>query len=143
MRKGSRVLSIVPVSAGAAHGAVRVWLRLEGIAAFLLATSLYAHHGDSWLMFAALFFVPDVSIAAYLAGPRVGAAIYNVVHSYVGPLIVAAVAVSPEAGLTVALVWAAHIGFDRALGYGLKYPTAFGNTHLGRIARGGGQLGPR
>jgi hypothetical protein len=131
------------VSADAAHGAVRVWLRLEGIAAFLLATSLYAHQGNSWLVFAALFFVPDVSFAAYLAGPRVGAAIYNVAHSYLGPLIVAAAAVTAEAGLTVALVWAAHIGFDRALGYGLKYPTAFGDTHLGRIGRGGGQLSPQ
>jgi hypothetical protein len=131
------------VSADAAHGAVRVWLRLEGIAAFLLATSLYAHQGNSWLVFAALFFAPDVSFAAYLAGPRVGAAIYNVAHSYLGPLIVAAAAVSAEAGLTVALVWAAHIGFDRALGYGLKYPTAFGDTHLGRIGRGGGQLSPQ
>ena len=34
-----------------------------------------------------------------------------------------------------ALIWAAHIGFDRALGYGLKYPTSFGETHLGRIGR--------
>ena len=137
------MLSIVPVSAGAAHSAVRVWLRLEGLAAFLLAASLYAHHGDSWVVFATLFFVPDVSFAGYLAGPRVGAAIYNVAHSYVGPLILAAVALSAEAGLTVTLVWAAHIGFDRALGYGLKYPTAFGNTHLGRIGRGGGQLSPQ
>jgi hypothetical protein len=33
------------------------------------------------------------------------------------------------------LIWIAHIGFDRALGYGLKYPTGFGDTHLGRIGR--------
>jgi hypothetical protein len=29
----------------------------------------------------------------------------------------------------------AHIGIDRALGYGLKYSTGFGFTHLGRIGK--------
>ncbi len=87
-------------------------------------------------MFAALFFAPDVSFAGCLAGPRFGAAIYNVAHSYLGPLILAATLLSLGTGLTVALVWIAHVGFDRALGYGLKYPTAFGDTHLGRIGRG-------
>jgi hypothetical protein len=38
----------------------------------------------------------------------------------------------PIAG-SVALIWLAHIGFDRALGYGLKYKAGFGFTHLGRI----------
>ena len=93
-------------------------------------------------MFAALFFVPDVSFGGYLAGPRVVAAIYNIAHSYVGPLILAATMLSVGLGLTLALVWAAHVGFDRALGYGLKYPTAFGDTHLGRIGRGARQIGP-
>jgi hypothetical protein len=125
----------VPMSGGAVHSAVRVWLRLEGIVAGLLAISLYAQQGGSWLAFAALFFVPDISCAGYLAGPRVGSAIYNVTHSYVGPLVLAATMLSAGAGLTLALVWAAHIGFDRALGYGLKYPTAFSDTHLGRIGR--------
>jgi hypothetical protein len=113
-----------------------VWLRLEGLVALVLATYLYANEGGSWLLFGALFFVPDISFAGYLAGPRVGAMIYNVAHSYVGPLILAgAFFVSGRAGLLVALVWGAHIGFDRALGYGLKYPTAFHDTHLGRIGQ--------
>jgi hypothetical protein len=120
---------------GAAHSGVRVWLRLEGIAAFLVAISLYGQEGGSWLVFGALFFVPDTSFAGYLAGPRVGAASYNVVHSYIGPLALAMTAPSGGTGLTLALVWAAHIGFDRALGYGLKYPTAFSDTHLGRLGR--------
>ena len=127
---------------GAVHSEVRVWLRLEGIVAFLLAITLFAHEGGSWLVFAVLFFVPDVSFAGYLAGPRVGAATYNIAHSYVGPLILAATMRSVGPGLTLALVWAAHVGFDRALGYGLKYPTAFGDTHLGRIGRRARQVGP-
>ena len=91
--------------------------------------------GGSWLAFAVLFFAPDLSFAGYVAGPRVGAALYNVAHSYVGPLILAATLPSVGAGLPLALVWGAHIGFDRALGYGLKYPSAFGDTHLGRIGK--------
>ena len=103
--------------------------------AFLLATHLYGHEGGSWLAFAVLFFAPDASFAGYFAGPRIGAALYNVAHSYVGPLILAATSLSTGIGLPLALVWGAHIAFDRALGYGLKYPSAFSDTHLGPIGR--------
>jgi hypothetical protein len=108
--------------------------------AFLLATYLYADHGGSWVVFGVLFFAPDASFAGYLVGPRIGAALYNVAHSYVGPLILAAVLLSAGTGLPFALVWAAHIGFDRTLGYGLKYPSAFGDTHLGRIGQPAGSV---
>ena len=101
--------------------------------ALFLATYLYAHQGGSWLAFAVLFFVPDVSFAGYIAGPRIGAALYNVAHSYVGPLILVTTLSTIGTGVPLALLWAAHIGFDRALGYGLKYPTAFSDTHLGQI----------
>jgi hypothetical protein len=130
---GGGLFSAVPVSDGAVHSSVRLWLRLEGLMALLVAIYLYAHEGGSWLAFAMLFLVPDMSIAGYVAGPRVGAVLYNVAHSYVGPLILAATLLSVGAEPTLALVWAAHIGFDRVLGYGLKYPSAFGDTHLGRI----------
>ena len=125
----------LPVSDGAVHTSVRLWLRLEGLMVLLAATYLYAHEGGSWLAFAVLFFAPDVSFAGYVAGPRVGAALYNVAHSYVGPLILTATLISVGAAMTLALVWGAHIGFDRALGYGLKYPSAFGDTHLGQIGK--------
>ena len=124
------------MNGGAVHGPVRVWLRLEGLVAFLVTTYLYANEGGSWLLFGALFFAPDISFAGYLAGPRLGAVIYNVAHSYVGPLaLAAAFFMSGSIGLPLALVWGAHVGFDRALGYGLKYPTAFRDTHLGRIGQ--------
>ena len=86
-------------------------------------------------MFAMLFLAPDASFAGYLGGPRIGAAVYNVAHSYVGPLILAGTLLGTGTGLPLAFLWAAHIGFDRALGYGLKYPSAFADTHLGRIGR--------
>ncbi len=125
------------VSDGPVSGLPLVWLRLEGLCALLLAALLYWHLHASWLMFAVLFFTPDVAMLGYLAGPRVGSATYNIVHSYVLSLALVGFAVfSGERRIfPFALIWIAHIGFDRMLGYGLKYSSAFGHTHLGWIGR--------
>lgn len=120
---------------GAVHGTPRLWLRLEGLAVFALCLLLFARGGHSWPLLLLLFLVPDLSFAAYLLGPRVGALGYNLAHSYVGPIAAAAAALLTGRPPVVAVIWAAHIGFDRLLGYGLKYPTAFHDTHLGRIGR--------
>jgi len=120
-------------SSGAATGPVRVWLRLEGFCAFAASTYIYARGGHSWLLFALLFLLPDISFAAYLAGPRVGAFGYNLMHSYAGPLLLALASLATARPPVIALIWLAHIGFDRLLGYGLKYPSAFRDTHLGVI----------
>lgn len=117
------------------HGAVRVWLRVEGLAVLAFALWLYAEGDYSWLLFAVLFFVPDVSFAGYLGGPGVGAVVYNAAHSYVGPVALGLASLATGRSPDLALIWAAHIGFDRALGYGLKYSTGFGDTHLGPIGR--------
>ena len=117
-------------------GGVRLWLRLEGLAVLLLAVFLYARLDASWLLFAILFLAPDLSFAAYAAGPRVGAGVYNALHSYVGPLLLALALLLAGQSLAVPLIWTAHVGADRALGYGLKYPSSFSDTHLGRIGRG-------
>jgi hypothetical protein len=113
------------------------WLRAEGLAAFIVLVILYAQYGSGWLLFAALFFVPDVALVGYLRGPGPGGLIYNLGHSYVGPALVAGVAVTlgQPMMLSVAVIWAAHIGFDRALGYGLKLPGGFKETHLGTIGK--------
>lgn len=124
--------------AGHATGGVRLVLRFEGAALFLLGTGLYFASGAPWWLFLLLFFVPDVAFLAYLAGSRFGAAAYNTLHSLVGPLALGAIgfylATAPLL-ISVALVWLAHVGFDRALGYGLKYASGFADTHLGRIRR--------
>lgn len=121
------------------EGGPRVLLRLEGAALLLCATLAYAHLGAlGWGAFAALFLLPDLAFLGYLAGPRVGAVAYNTTHSLLGPAalaVVGAVASMPTL-LALALVWAAHVGFDRMLGYGLKYASAFGHTHLGFLGRG-------
>ncbi len=127
---------------GAVTGAPRLWLRLEGVAVLALAVLLYQRGGHSWLLFAIAFLAPDLSFAAYLAGPRVGALGYNVAHSYVGPLLAATLALLAGWSPGVALLWAAHIGFDRTLGYGLKYATGFTDTHLGRLGRPAGHATP-
>jgi hypothetical protein len=125
---------------GAAAGAPRRWLRLEGLCVLALALFLYQRGGHSWLLLGALFLAPDLSFAAYLLGPRAGAHVYNLLHSYVGPIVAAALAVATGRPPVLACIWAAHIGFDRALGYGLKYPTGFADTHLGRLR--GGRVAP-
>ncbi len=116
---------------------MRTLLRMEGLAVLALATAAYAQFGAGWGWFALLFLLPDLSFLAYLAGPRVGAAAYNAAHSYVLPVMLLAMGVlgTAPAVLAVALVWFAHIGFDRALGYGLKYASGFRQTHLGPIGR--------
>lgn len=120
-----------------ARAGADVLLRLEGAAAFAAAIALYAHGGFSWALFAATLLAPDIAMLAYLAGPRLGAAGYNAVHTYVlpVPLVAAGMLTAAPAVTAGALIWIAHIGIDRALGYGLKYPTGFGDTHLGRVGR--------
>ncbi len=122
---------------GAATGRVRTILRLEGLALFGGAVAAYLFQDYSLWFFALLALAPDLTFLAYLAGPRIGATLYNAAHSTLGPIAlgVAAHALGEPTALATAIVWAAHIGFDRMLGYGLKYPTGFSDTHLGPIGR--------
>ena len=120
---------------GAVTGGLKTLLRLEGLMLFAGMTLLYAVWGGSWWVYAILFLAPDLSFAAYLAGPRVGAIIYNAAHSYLAPmsLMTSGFALTSPLTLSLAAIWLAHIGIDRALGYGLKYSAGFTYTHLGRI----------
>ena len=121
-------------SADAMRGsAVQVLLRLEGLA----AAALYARTGASWWLFAALWLLPDLSMLGYLHGPKLGARIYNAIHSYVTPATLALMGLllGNAALLPYALIWVSHIGVDRALGYGLKFPEGFGWTHLGKLGK--------
>lgn len=122
---------------GATSGGVRVLIRVEGLCVLIVSLLAYAKFGGGWGTFALLFFVPDLSLLGYLAGPRVGAASYNFMHSFIGALAIlaAGVLLSAPAAVTAGIIWMAHIGFDRALGYGLKYSAGFGFTHLGFIGR--------
>lgn len=122
---------------GATKGVVRVVLRLEGLCVLVAASVAYSKFGLGWGTFVLFFLTPDISLLGYLAGPMVGAVSYNLAHSYswaVACLVAGLVLPAPTI-LGVGLIWCAHIGFDRALGYGLKYSDGFSFTHLGRIGR--------
>ena len=124
------------------NGPITLLLRLEGLALALICVWLYAGIHAGWWLFAVLLLAPDLSMLGYLAGPRLGAIAYNAVHNWVAPVVLFAIGWWGDAAflLPVAFAFGAHIGFDRALGYGLKLPNSFKETHLGRIGggRGGG-----
>jgi Domain of unknown function (DUF4260) len=120
---------------GAANGGVRWLLRAEGGIVLVAALLAYSKFGLGWGTFALYFLAPDLSFLGYLAGSFVGALAYNSAHSYVGAVVVlvAGTLLSAPAITAAGLIWCAHIGMDRALGYGLKYSAGFGFTHLGPI----------
>lgn len=113
----------------------KVLLHLEGLAVLIMSIFFYASNGFSWLLFFLLLFVPDLWMIGYVYNPKIGAAIYNVVHTYVFTIIVvfAGVVFSNDVFLAIGLISAAHIGMDRTCGYGLKYPTDFKDSHLQRV----------
>jgi hypothetical protein len=113
----------------------RVLLHAEGVAVAVAAIALYFHADFPWWLLVALVLVPDLSMVGYLAGPAIGAAAYDAAHTYSLPVALAAVGliVDAETAVQLGLIWLTHIGVDRALGYGLKYPTEFKDTHLQRV----------
>lgn len=113
-----------------------ILLRIEELALLTAAILLYRHLHFSWLLFAILFLAPDLFMLGYLLNTRIGAALYNLAHTLFIPLtlLAAALYLQRPTVTAIALIWAAHIAFDRLLGYGLKYPTQFKDTHLQRIA---------
>jgi len=117
--------------------ATDVILRGESLAIFVAGVVVYLQLNGHPLWLLPLLLVPDVSMLGYLGGPRLGAITYNLAHNLVTAFAVLAIgwfaAVAPLA--LAGAVLAAHVGMDRTLGYGLKLPTDFRNTHLGRIGR--------
>jgi hypothetical protein len=113
-----------------------VLLRIEGAAMLASSLLLYRFIGARWAVFLVLFLWPDVFMVGYLVNAKLGARLYNLVHADALPLVLVAVSLGfRHSGLLIfALIWLAHIGADRALGYGLKYPTFFKDTHLQRVS---------
>jgi hypothetical protein len=111
--------------------------RLEGLAFLGLAVSLFACSGVSWWWFGGLLLAPDLFMVGYLGGARLGAAVYNLGHWLLWPAMLLAVGIPGERPALIAAgsIWLAHIGMDRALGYGLKLEDGFSHTHLGLIGR--------
>lgn len=116
---------------------VAVLLRAEYVAIGVAGVVLWFAQGGALIWLVPALLAPDLSIAGYAAGPRIGAAIYNTVHNLVLALILVGVGfLLASAPLVLAgAVLVAHVGMDRTSGFGLKYATSFQDTHLGRIGR--------
>ena len=110
-------------------------LRLEGLTVFIAAIVAYAHQGGSLWLFLALLLAPDLAALGYLINLKVGSIAYNTVHLYPLPIVLAGIALATNTptALLIALIWFAHIGMDRVAGYGLKYQTAFKDTHMQHV----------
>jgi hypothetical protein len=120
---------------------VRGWLRLEGLAALIAGLALYGWLGGPWLLVIPLLLLPDISAIGYLHGPRLGAFTYNVVHNWAAGLAVLGLGLARGATPVTILgaILIAHVGMDRAVGYGLHLSSTFQDTHLGRLGRERGQ----
>jgi len=119
-------------------GGLALLLRAEWVALFLAGVYRYLEmHGNPYWLLPALL-APDVSMIGYLGGPRVGAITYNLAHNLIVPIVLLGLG-WPTSQAALSLAGAgrfAHVALDRALGYGVKLPTDFRDTHLGRIGKG-------
>jgi len=121
-----------PGEPGVVSGFPLLVLRIEGLVLLTLALVLYGAQEESWWLFLALLVAPDLGLLGLLFGKRVGAVTYDLTHNYLPPgaLAVLGIVMGTDLLTTVAIVWFAHIGMDRALGLGLQYPDGSGRTHL-------------
>lgn len=113
----------------------KMLLHAEGMAVLVLCLYLYGSFQFSWVLFFALLFLPDLSMVGYAINPKTGARVYNLFHTYSAPifLVILGILLTSSTVISISLIWIAHIGMDRMLGYGLKYPTHFKDTHLNRV----------
>ncbi len=113
----------------------RLLLHAEGLALFVGAIALYAYARGSTVMFLVLLLAPDLSMIGYMVNSRVGSRVYNLAHFMALPMLLAVVSLLGGwlLGIQLALIWLVHIGMDRSVGYGLKYDTAFKDTHLQHV----------
>jgi hypothetical protein len=125
-------------NAGFAPAEISALLRIEGLAILALAVASFHLVGGNWWLFAALILAPDLAMFGLLSGYRTGARVYNLAHTYTLPVALGAVAwlIGSAWLVPIAIIWVAHIGLDRAVGYGLKYPGTEHATHLGWIGKG-------
>jgi hypothetical protein len=120
------------------RGAVNLLLRAEQLAVMGAGVALWFANGGAPLLLIPVWLLVDASMVGYLGGPRLGSITYNAAHNLVVPLALLALGWFTGTGwlLLSGAVFLTHIGLDRALGYGLKLPTDFRDTHLGRIGKG-------
>jgi hypothetical protein len=113
----------------------RVWLAIDDLAIFITAVAFCPQTHAAWYVFALMALAPDIGIAGYLAGRKVGAVAYNALHIFAVPLVIGTVGLAGGSPVmqAIALTWIAHIAFDRMCGFGLKTPKGFNFTHLATV----------
>src|SRR5699024_10309690 len=104
----------------------RLILHGEGLIVLLMSLYLYWYFDFSWLIFIILLFLPDLSMIAYVKNDQIGAIIYNLFHTYILPVLLFIFShyTNMHTWMMISIIWLAHIGMDRMIGYGLKYPSA-------------------
>jgi hypothetical protein len=128
-------MSITTNSTHAARSLPATLLHLEALVVLIGAITLYIHSGGQLLMFVVLLFVPDIFMVGYVKNNQLGSLVYNFGHTYLTPasVLVLALVLNATLGIHIALIWFAHIGLDRTIGYGLKYATGFKDTHFSKV----------
>lgn len=113
----------------------KLLLRAESLALLAGTIAVYAHSAPDWLLFALLLFAPDAAMIGYLRGAETGSMLYNLGHTLAFSLALTALGLATASTplLQVGLIWTAHIALDRTLGFGLKYPTTFQDTHMQHV----------
>lgn len=116
-------------------GRPRLFLRYEGAVLFSSSLFLFKSTHQNWWWVPALLFVPDIFMVGYAKSSKLGALTYNIGHTYLIPASLALYGLHSHRPLVIGigLIWLAHIGMDRVLGYGLKYDDDFKHTHLGDL----------
>jgi len=112
-------------------------IALEEIAMFALAVAgcYYQPLSFKWWLWPVLFLLPDLGMIGYVISPEVGAITYNLFHHKLVAVVVFLVGYSTNNAqiMLAGLILFGHSSFDRALGYGLKFPDSFKHTHLGSL----------
>ena len=113
----------------------KILLHLEGLSVLLMSIYFYNYFQFSWVLFFVLLLAPDIAMIGYLINKKIGATIYNSIHTYSLSIliIISGLVLSSQLTLAIGLIISAHIGMDRMFGFGLKYPTNFKDTHLNRV----------
>lgn len=122
---------------GSVIGGPKALLRVEGAVLFAGSIAVFALQGQQWWLYPALLLVPDIFMLGYLRNTKLGSITYNIGHSYPAAALLSVLGIALGSKLMIALgaIWFGHIGWDRLLGYGLKYATSFKHTHLGDLEK--------
>ena len=120
---------------GAVRGKPLAFLRVDALVLLAAGIAGFFALDEPWWLLPLLLLAPDLFMVGYARSTKTGALLYNLAHSYALPAVVGAAGIATDSTVAqaVALIWFAHIGMDRVLGFGLKYDTDFKDTHLGRI----------